>query len=61
MLSIRKAEPRDAASIADIILPIIREGATYTLDANMNRDEALAYWMSPDKETFVAEDGGEMR
>lgn len=60
MLSVRKAEPRDAASIADIILPIIREGATYTLDANMNRDEALAYWMSPDKETFVAEDGGEI-
>ena len=57
---IRKAEPADAQAIATIILPIIREGATYSLDPNMSEADALAYWMGPDKETFVAEDGGEI-
>lgn len=58
MLNIRKAELRDAAAIAAIILPTIREGATYTLERNMSEAEALAYWMAPDKETFVAEEQG---
>src|SRR6185312_10982785 len=58
MLNIRKAEARDAAAIAAIILPTIREGATYTLDQNLNEEEALAYWMGSDKETFVAEQEG---
>jgi ribosomal protein S18 acetylase RimI-like enzyme len=58
MLNIRKAEARDAAAIAAIILPTIREGATYTLDQNLSEKEALAYWMAPDKETFIAEQEG---
>lgn len=58
MLNIRKAESREAAAIAAIILPVIREGATYTLDADMSEAEALAYWLAPDKETFVAEQEG---
>jgi RimJ/RimL family protein N-acetyltransferase len=58
MLNIRKAESRDAGPIAAIIVPVIREGATYTLDPNMSEAEAVAYWMAPDKETFVAEQEG---
>ena len=58
MLNIRKAEARDAAAIAEIILPTIREGATYTLDPNLSEQAALAYWMGPDKETFIAEQQG---
>ena len=58
MLNIRKAEARDAAAIAEIIGPTIREGATYTLDQNLSEKEALAYWMGPDKETFIAEQEG---
>lgn len=58
MLTIRKAESRDAGAIAAIILPIIREGATYALDPSMSESEALAYWMAADKETFVAEQDG---
>ncbi|HEX5460117.1 MAG TPA: GNAT family N-acetyltransferase [Steroidobacteraceae bacterium] len=58
MLHVRKAEARDAAAIAAIILPIIRAGATYALDPSMGEAEALAYWMAPDKETFVAEQDG---
>ena len=57
-MNIRKATPSDAAGVAAIIVPIIREGATYTLDADMTEPEALAYWMGPDKETFVAEQDG---
>jgi L-amino acid N-acyltransferase YncA len=55
---IRKAEPGDAEAIAAIIVPTIREGTTYALDTDMDDPEALRYWMSSDKETFVAEDGG---
>lgn len=54
-MQIRKAQASDGPAILEIILPVIREGATYTLDPNMGEAEALAYWMSSDKETFVAE------
>lgn len=56
-MQIRKATPEDAAAIAAILLPIIREGATYALDPAMTEAEALALWMAPEKETFVAEEG----
>ena len=55
---IRKADTADAAAIAAIVLPTIREGATYTLDPDMSEADALAYWMGTDKETFVAEEDG---
>lgn len=55
---IRKATPADAPAILDIVLPTIREGTTYALDATMSAADALAYWTSADKETFVAEDEG---
>ncbi|WPB79125.1 GNAT family N-acetyltransferase [Archangium violaceum] len=55
---IRNAEADDAKAIAAIILPTIREGTTYALDPNMSEADALAYWMGPDKETFVAEEDG---
>jgi ribosomal protein S18 acetylase RimI-like enzyme len=57
-MQIRKAEPRDARAIAEIILPTFREGATYAVDPDISEADALAYWLSPDKETFVAEDAG---
>jgi ribosomal protein S18 acetylase RimI-like enzyme len=57
-MRIRKAEARDAAAIAAIILPTIRAGATYALDPDMSEADALAYWLAPDKETFVAEQAG---
>jgi ribosomal protein S18 acetylase RimI-like enzyme len=58
MLTIRKADRGDADGIASIIVPVIRDGATYTLDSDMSEGDALAYWMAPDKETFVAEENG---
>ena len=44
-MHVRKAIARDAPAIAAIILPIIREAATYTLNSDMSENEALAYWM----------------
>ncbi|MBW8755246.1 MAG: GNAT family N-acetyltransferase, partial [Sphingomonadales bacterium] len=55
---IRSAEPRDGPAIAAIIVPTIREGATYALDRDMSEAEALAYWTGPDKACFVAEEDG---
>src|SRR5512146_3063256 len=58
MFRIRKAESRDAAAIGAIIVPTIREGSTYALDRELSEADALAYWMAPDKETFIAEEEG---
>jgi ribosomal protein S18 acetylase RimI-like enzyme len=57
-MQIRKAQPSDTSAIAEIIIPTIREGATYTLDPDMSEADALSYWMAPDKDTFVAEEDG---
>jgi ribosomal protein S18 acetylase RimI-like enzyme len=55
---IRPARPEDYAAIWDIIAPTIRAGETYALPPHMTEADALAYWLGPDKETFVAEDQG---
>ncbi|MFN7315737.1 MAG: GNAT family N-acetyltransferase [Phycisphaerae bacterium] len=54
---IRPATPADADSIWQILEPVIRAGETYALDRDMSRDDALAYWLGRDRETFVAVDG----
>ena len=58
MFQIRRAESRDREAIGAIILPVIREGATYALDPGLSEPDALAYWMGPEKATFVAEEDG---
>jgi ribosomal protein S18 acetylase RimI-like enzyme len=55
---IRKAREQDRQAIAAIIVPTIREAATYALDRDLSEAGALAYWLSADKETFVAEADG---
>lgn len=57
---IRPANPADAPAIAAIILPTIREGATYALDPEMTEQQALAYWLDADRETFVVDDGDQV-
>jgi len=59
-LQIRRATAGDADAIWDIIGPTIRAGETYALDRDMPRAAALAYWLADDRETFVAEAGGEI-
>ena len=60
-MEIRSATPADAAAIWSIIGPVIRAGETYALDRDTTEEEAIAYWMGEDRETFVAEgDEGEV-
>jgi RimJ/RimL family protein N-acetyltransferase len=40
-----------------MISPAIRAGETLALPRDMTREAAMAYWMGPDHETFVAEEG----
>ena len=55
-MEIRKAVARDADALWAILEPVIRAGETYTLPRDMNREGALAFWLSPSYEVFVAED-----
>lgn len=57
-MDIRRAQPGDAPAIAGIILPVFREGSTYAIDPGIGEADALAYWLAPDRETFVAVDDG---
>ena len=53
---IRAARPQDWDSIWAILEPTILAGETYALDADLDEEAARAYWLGPDKETFVAEE-----
>ena len=55
---IRPARKADEAALWAILEPIIRAGETYALPRDMSRAEALAYWLGPDRESFVAEAEG---
>jgi ribosomal protein S18 acetylase RimI-like enzyme len=55
---IRPACPDDRAAIWAILEPIVRAGETFALDRAMREEDALAYWLAPDKDVFVAEEGG---
>jgi L-amino acid N-acyltransferase YncA len=59
-MHVRPAHMNDAASIWRILEPTIRAGETYALDRDMTEADALAYWLAPDRETFVAEEAGEI-
>lgn len=58
--TIRPARSEDHDAIWRILEPVIRAGETYALPRNMTRDEAIAYWTGPDRETFVAEENGRL-
>ena len=55
---IRLAQADDDPAIWAIIGPVIRAGETYALAPDMSEADALAYWRSPEKETFVVEEDG---
>jgi ribosomal protein S18 acetylase RimI-like enzyme len=57
---VREVEPEDADAIWRILEPMVRAGETYTLSREMRKVEALAYWMGPGHEVFVAEEDGEI-
>ena len=53
---IRELVAGDKDGIWAILEPIIRAAETYPLPRNMCVEDALAYWLSPGHEVFVAED-----
>jgi ribosomal protein S18 acetylase RimI-like enzyme len=55
---IRPASVADYAAIWRILEPVIRAGETYALPREMSEGEAIAYWTGSDRETFVAEQDG---
>ena len=55
---IRPARAAESGAIWAIIEPVIRAGETYALPRDMSQSDALAYWLGPDRETFVAEIDG---
>ena len=57
---IRSATSGDADAIWAIMEPIIRAGETYCLPRDMNKEAALAYWFSSDREVFVSEQNEEI-
>jgi ribosomal protein S18 acetylase RimI-like enzyme len=57
---IRPAVSGDANAIWAIMEPIIQAGETYTLPRDMDKESALAYWLSAEREVFVSEDNGDI-
>lgn len=59
-LVLRAASDADADGLWRILEPVIREGASYPVDPEADREAGFAYWFAPDKQVFVAERGGEL-
>lgn len=57
-MAIRFATDGDRDAIWAILEPMIRAGETYPLPRDMGREDALAFWISLEKETFVSEEDG---
>jgi len=60
MLIIRRSTQEDNDAIWQILEPSIRAGVTYALPRDMSKDDALSYWTGPDRETFVADQEGQV-
>lgn len=60
MRRVRPAEERDRAAMWRILEPVIRAGETYALPRDWDEEQALAYWLSPDRAVFVLEEEGEV-
>jgi ribosomal protein S18 acetylase RimI-like enzyme len=53
-VTIRPVEPNDNDALWAIIEPVVREGNTYALDRDLNRADALAYWLDKSHDVYVA-------
>lgn len=60
MLIVRTARSEDRDAIWSILEPVVRAGETYTVDADISRDDALAYWLAAGHEPFVTEEDGKI-
>ncbi len=53
MMEIRRATQTDQDDIWRIIHPVISAGDTLAFSPTSSREEMLAYWLAPDKHTYV--------
>ena len=60
MIEIRKAASADQQAVWQIIKVVISTGDTYVFDPHSPEDEMIAYWFSPEKYVYVAEEDGEI-
>jgi ribosomal protein S18 acetylase RimI-like enzyme len=57
-LTIRTACEEDKAAVWRIIQPVIAAGETYTFDPATPESEMVAFWFSPEKHVYAAEEEG---
>jgi ribosomal protein S18 acetylase RimI-like enzyme len=57
-MMIRPVTLSDADAIWGILEPIVRVGESFALPREMEREQGLGYWLSPEHTVFVAEDEG---
>ncbi|MEJ7935591.1 GNAT family N-acetyltransferase [Sphingobium sp. AN558] len=55
---IRAVSDSDHAAIWAILEPVIRAGETLAVPRDLNRDDALALWLSPERTVRVLEEDG---
>jgi ribosomal protein S18 acetylase RimI-like enzyme len=58
MIQIREANEQDKAAVWKIIKAVIAGGDTYVFDPETPEGEMIAYWFSPEKYVYVAEQDG---
>lgn len=56
---IRTAAEADQGAVWAMLEPVFRAGDTYSIDPDITRGDALAYWFGPERKVFVAEEDGE--
>ena len=55
-MEIRRATREDDDGIWAILEPVFRAGESYPISPAISREDALAFWLSAEKETFVVVD-----
>lgn len=60
MMRIRPARADDWPDLWAILEPIIRAGETYALPRDMGEAAAHTYWLGADRDSFVAEEDGQV-
>ncbi len=60
MAEIRKAKEADKRAVWRIIKSVIAGGDTYTFAPDTPEQEMIAFWFSPEKHVYVAEEEGEI-
>ncbi len=43
-----------------MLAPVFRAGETYAIAPDISEEDACAYWLAPERDTFVAQDGSRL-